>query len=105
MTLVSTIIETAKRINDDRTEFTILAHTMEEVGELATEITIACGKSYKSPSNDGVIGEAIDAIITLIDVINIHSQKTGVVLTEEILIQIAKAKLAKWEEKVNHQNV
>lgn len=96
-TLINSILETSTLITNDRNEFTILAHVMEEVGELAQEITIACGSSYKDPGKDGVIGEAIDSILALVDLIYIHSLRTGVSVTEELLVDIAANKLEKWK--------
>ena len=99
MTLLSRILQTSKRIPFKRNEYVVLAHTMEEVGELAEEITISCGTSYKKSGPDGVIGESIDAIICLVDMIYVHAQKNGIEITEEELIEIANKKLNKWEEK------
>lgn len=99
MTLLQRILQTSKRIPDKRNEYVVLAHTMEEVGELAEEVTISCGTSYKESGPDGVIGEAIDGIICLVDMIYVHAQKNGIEITEEELIEIANKKLNKWEEK------
>ena len=99
MTLLQRILQTSKRIPVKRNEYVVLAHTMEEVGELAEEVTISCGTSYKESGPDGVIGEAIDGIICLVDMIYVHAQKNGIEITEEELIEIANKKLNKWEEK------
>lgn len=101
-TLIEEILKTSRSIKIERDEFTVLAHTMEEVGELATEITIALGTSYKTQGPDGVIGESIDGIICLVDMIHTHAKHTGIQITEQQLIEIAKRKLAKWESKCQH---
>jgi hypothetical protein len=50
-----------------RTPADIAMHTLTELGELAQEIIIAEGRSYKDPGKDGVIGEAIDVLICAAD--------------------------------------
>ena len=100
MSLINQILEVSRRIPVYREEYSILAHTMEEVGELAQEISIVCGgKSYKEQGPDGIIGESIDAILCLVDMIYIHAQKNGIDITEEQLMEIAQKKLNKWEDK------
>jgi hypothetical protein len=100
MSLITEILNTSRRIPVDRNEYSILAHLMEEVGELAEEISITCGgKSYKESGPDGIIGESVDTILCAIDMIYIHAKKQGIEITEEQLIEIAKNKLAKWESK------
>ena len=100
MSLVNQILDVSDRIPVDRDEYTILAHVMEEVGELAQEISISCGgKSYKQQGPDGIIGESIDAILCLVDMIYIHAEKNGIDISEEMLMAIARKKLDKWEEK------
>ena len=96
-TFVQQVLQTAAAIKTDRTELNVLAHTMEEVGELAEEITIFMGNSYKEPGVDGVLGEAVDAIITLFDLIYTHADRNNETITEEALIEIAAKKLAKWK--------
>ena len=100
MSLINQILKVSRRIPVHREEYSILAHTMEEVGELAQEISIICGgKSYKDQGPDGIIGESIDAILCLVDMIYIHAQKNGINITEEQLTKIAQKKLNKWEDK------
>lgn len=99
MSLIETIFQTSRTIPVKRTEYTVLSHAMAEVGELAEEVTISCGESYKTAGPDGVIGEAIDSIICLVDMIYVHSKNQGFELSEQQLIEIAKKKLAKWESK------
>ena len=100
MSLINQILEVSRRIPVYREEYSILAHTMEEVGELAQEISIVCGgKSYKEQGPDGIIGESIDAILCLVDMIYIHAQKNDIDITEEQLMEIAQKKLNKWEDK------
>ena len=100
MSLINQILAVSRSIPVDRDEYSILAHTMEEVGELAQEISIAVGgKSYKQQGPDGIIGESIDAILCLVDMIHVHAEKNGIEISEEMLMEIAQKKLNKWEEK------
>ncbi len=68
---------------------------MEEVGELSLEITIHNGDSYKSRGVDGIVGEAIDCILCVIDIIHTYEPS----ITEQHIEKLAVAKLLKWEDK------
>ena len=95
---IETVLKVAAEVKTSRSELNVLAHTMEEVGELAEEITIYMGNSYKDPGVDGVYGEAVDAIITLVDLLYTHATSKGEVITEQQLIEIANKKLEKWRK-------
>ena len=69
---------------------------MEEVGELAQETIIHDGLSYKSQGSDGIVGEAVDAIISIVDLI----MRTHPEVTEERLERIAEEKMNKWKRNV-----
>lgn len=84
-----------------RNTASVFFHASSEIGELAEEILIAKGLSYKKPGADGVIGEAIDAIISLVDLIYVHAKSEGICISEQGLIDIAEKKLQKWKEKSN----
>jgi len=75
-----------------RTVYSVVSSAMSELGELAEEITISENQSYKTSSDDGVVGEAIDAIICLLDLIHVHNPD----ITEEQIEIIATRKLTKW---------
>lgn len=79
-----------------RTMYSVLASTMAELGECAEEVAIHEGHSYKDPSNDGVVGEAIDAIVCLLDLIHVYDPQ----MEEYELEAIALKKLEKWITKV-----
>ncbi len=64
------------KLKDGRTIADVIGHTMEELGELATEVKIADGKSYKDPGVDGIVGEAVDVIVCLLDWAYIRCQLT-----------------------------
>jgi NTP pyrophosphatase (non-canonical NTP hydrolase) len=96
MTLVSEILETSRQVDNGRTIQDVLTHAMTELGELAQEVQIAEGKSYKQQGVDGVVGEALDVINCMIDIIYIHY---GVLADEHYLKALNSRKLAKWKEK------
>lgn len=92
-TLVKTILEASSEIKNDRTKSDVLVHLMTEVGELAQEIQISEGKSYKTEGVDGVIGEAIDVIICALDIIKQHNPN---IKEDYDLSRILVSKLNKW---------
>lgn len=94
-TLFGAIRQTAEEIKDGRSCPYILASTMEEVGELAKEVAIEYLDSGKTPDSDGIIGESVDAIICLVDMIATHCPN----ISEAELVEIANTKLAKWKNR------
>lgn len=100
-TLVEQIFRSSDRVVNARTRYSILAATMSELGELAVEIAISEGDSYKEVGSDGIIGEAIDAIACLVDLI--RREKPSI--TEEELLEITRVKLQKWESKVKEHSM
>lgn len=76
--------------------YTILAHTMEELGEFATAICIEDGskvKGYKK-LDESSISEAIDVLICVISLYNVRGGKN------EDISTILKKKLDKWQNKM-----
>lgn len=94
-TIVKRILVTSSEIKNDRTKSDVLVHLMTEVGELAQEIQISEGKSYKSEGVDGVIGEAIDVIICALDIIKLHNTN---IKEDYDLSRILEPKLDKWKK-------
>lgn len=87
-----------RRFGQDRNAYSVLASVMAEVGELAEEVNIHQGYSYKRPGEDGIIGEAVDVMVSLIDLILLVDHT----ITEEQILDIARLKCAKWLMKVQH---
>lgn len=96
MTLISEIVKTSIQVQNTRDIQDILTHSMTELGELAQEVQIDQGNSYKQPGSDGIVGEALDVIACMVDMIYVHY---GVAADEEYLISLMKPKLEKWKEK------
>jgi hypothetical protein len=95
MSIFSVINATSKTVGQFRDETSVMMHVMEEVGELALELAIHNGTSYKTAGPDGVIGEAMDSIICLMDLIYCHKPD----ITETELEEIAIKKCLKWRTK------
>ncbi len=93
---VMSACDEADQFDLDRTPSSILNHAISELGEIAIEINIENGRSYKQPGPNGVIGEAVDAIVTLLDLI--HKQDPDI--TEEQIVAIAHAKCGKWLKNI-----
>lgn len=95
--ILQMVSATSKRVSStDRSA--IFLSLAEELGELATEINIENGTKLREPSPDGVVGEAIDVLVVIIDLIhneigdNIHGQA---------FLDRVQSKLTKWESKYN----
>lgn len=82
-----------------RTPYSVLTSTMSELGELAEEVMIDQGNSYKKAGADGIVGEAIDTIVCLLDLIHVVDPT----ITSEDLDDIAFKKLDKWVTKVGER--
>lgn len=88
------IILKCRDIETPRTTSGVYFKLSEEVGELATELNVKYHGAYKGEGEDGIIGECVDAIICLCDILN----KENVDL-DEIGFLINK-KIKKWKENV-----
>lgn len=93
--MISHTLSMSKIIKNDRTVQDVLCSVIEEVGELGTEVRVKYGTSYKEPGPDGVMGEAIDGILALIDLIYVDNPE---VTETEIMNHVFK-KLTKWYMK------
>lgn len=63
----------SKRINDGRTRDDVLTHTVEELGELTEEVLIATGRMEGESGPDGIIGETVDIIACIYDMVYIDN--------------------------------
>jgi NTP pyrophosphatase (non-canonical NTP hydrolase) len=99
VTRLKTVSIIADGLHPTRSTYSVFTSATSEVGELAEEIAIANGDSYKDPSVDGVIGEAIDVIITLLDLIHVYDPT----FTEEDLNNYATKKAKKWITKLSER--
>jgi NTP pyrophosphatase (non-canonical NTP hydrolase) len=92
-TLVDAVWATSRKIDNGRTPTDVFTKLIEEVGELAQELLVINGKSFKPAGKDGVVGEAVDAINCLVDLILLVQPD----ITEAEIAQIARTKQLKWE--------
>lgn len=74
----------------------VFCSVVEEVGELATELAVAGGGSYKEEGPDGVLGEIIDVISSVTDLAFVTDHQ----LTEFVLLERMCPKLDKWLGKL-----
>ena len=97
--IIVEILRVGQMIQDDRTPTNVFLQLSEEVGELATELSIMEGYSKKQPGPDTISGEAVDVVICAIDLIyKVYG------LSEGEIEEIIKKKLHKWvnkSEKIN----
>lgn len=93
--MIDQILETSKRINNNRNIGLVFYSLIEEVGELSTEISIKEGFSLKKEGDDGIIGEAVDVVLCAIDAIYINNPS----VTSKEISEVIQKKLLKWETK------
>jgi NTP pyrophosphatase (non-canonical NTP hydrolase) len=99
MSLVELILDTshiADHFHKTRSLYSVLAATQSELGELSEEVAIESGDSYKEHGPDGIQGEAVDMIISGLDLLYVNNRN----VTEAELLAIAKPKLEKWITKL-----
>ena len=90
--LVDLVFRISDAIDNGRTPTTILRKAATEFGELAEEIDIREGNSMKDPGKDGIVGEGVDLILCVLDLI--HTAEPDV--SAEDIGRIAEAKGQKW---------
>ena len=100
MSLYNIVKEASREVDDlsmqkTRTKYSVLASTLAELGECAEEIAISEKHSYKKPGADGIVGEAIDTILCLLDLVHVVNPE----ISEEELNHIAELKCKKLIEK------
>lgn len=96
--LLSRVLKVSREV-PKRKRYKVLGHLMEETGELALEVNIAEGESYKTKGEDGVFGESIDTLLCAIDMIYVDNPN----ITEGEIIEMVERKLKKWSENIKQQ--
>ena len=92
--IIGQILSVGQRIQDRRTPSDVFLQLSEEVGELATELSVAKGYSKKEPGPDRVPGEAVDVLICAVDLVYIACG-----LSEQQIEDLIRTKLNKWKTK------
>jgi NTP pyrophosphatase (non-canonical NTP hydrolase) len=90
--MIKTTFTASRLAGNNRTPKDVLMVLMEEVGELATEISIDDGFKNREPSEDGILGECVDVILAALDIIAITQPD----ITEKELKSLALSKCNKW---------
>jgi len=90
--VVKQILATSRAVSGPRSKYAVLSKAMEEMGELAQEVMIDEGDHYKPKGKDGVIGEAVDVIVCMVDMI--YGMDNSI--TEDQIQEIVAKKLVKW---------
>lgn len=90
----------ADTLRYNRTSYSILASAMSELGELAQEVAVMNGHSYKTHGPDGIAGETVDVIVSLLDLIHICCPT----MTEDRLADLVQSKCNKWISKIEERN-
>lgn len=89
------------RIAKPRTKLEVMAYLMEEVGELSTEVMVDSGLSRKPVGEDGIIGEAVDCIICLMDIIYLENPMISTAAMADTVDTVIARKLDKWRGKIS----
>lgn len=84
--------------NETRHEDYVLKKCVEELGELALEINIDQGLSYKEPGKDGVKGEAVDLAICALDMFALQCHNMTSEEIEREFLSYMVTKLNKWRD-------
>lgn len=92
LSMVAAVSVKTRSYNRDAT----MASITEELGELATEIAIENGWKNREAGPDGVVGEGIDLLICVVDLLHMH---LGHHLESEEFLDKVQLKLDKWERK------
>lgn len=90
-TLISATFAASDAIRNGRTRSDVLDHARGEMEELGDEVVFA--NAGDAPGPDGVVGEAIDVILCMLDLIHIERPD----MTEAEITAYAEKKLAKWQ--------
>lgn len=92
--LIAIVFALSDAIPDTRTQRDIYLHGLGEMGELSDEIELQRQGAPAGP--DGVVGEAVDVILCMLDIIRRHDPQ----ITKEEIEDIARVKGQKWLDGV-----
>lgn len=79
-----------------RSRYGVLAHLMQEVGELAKEVEIVEGFIDAPEGPDGILGEAVDVITCALDLIWLDNPGQDPDYLEHVINTKLREKLNKW---------
>ena len=87
-------------IDKTRHEDYVMKKCVEEAGELALEINISQGLSYKEPGKDGIKGEAVDLAICALDMFALQCNNMTPEEIEREFLSYMLTKLNKWRDSI-----
>lgn len=90
-----TILDKIKSIKTNRTVEDSLLYAMTEIGELSDEILKHKGFSNKDKQDNGIVLEAIDVIVSCLDIIQLQKPD----ITQEEIDKLLHTKIDKWKNK------
>lgn len=93
--LITMVKEVSVRVGTRNVD-AIFKSLVEEVGELSTELSIEAGTKKREASPDGVVGEAIDVLVVILDLLHL---KLGNEISGQAFLDRVQSKLNKWEGK------
>ena len=96
--LIEMVKATSERVGT-RNRNAILHSLVEELGELHTEVAIENGTKKREASPDGVVGEAIDVLVVILDLLHLE---LGEKITSQAFLDRVQSKLNKWEAKASN---
>lgn len=96
--IIADIASVSRSIGSGDSE-AIFRALVEEVGELSTELNIRLGWKNRPPGPDGVVGEAIDALIVIVDFLETEVETDSPEFEARV-----HAKLQKWRNNVKRMS-
>jgi hypothetical protein len=91
---IQSILEISRKV-PERDIMAVLAQATEEMGELAREVAIFSGTKDREPGDDGVLGEGVDLLSCIVDILYLHNPN----ITSSDIQKALEPKLAKWESR------
>lgn len=85
-------LDKCREVKNKRDIISIFSHADEEFQELWDEIELALAE--KPQGDDGIVGEAVDVILCMLDLISIYAPE----LTTNDLQLIMQKKFQKWKD-------
>lgn len=88
-------IDRIKNIKNHRSVETSIIYALAELGELSEEVLINNSLNVKEQGKDGILGESVDVIVCMLDIIQLHNPD----ITDNEILELIDKKINKWENK------
>lgn len=96
--MINEILNYCKAVKNNRDHDSVFLHSLSEMTELDEELELKA--NGESPGPDGIIGESIDVILCMVDLIYQEDPD----ITEEQIREIALKKCKKWKDIYHEGN-